>query len=410
MAVVVLMLAIFTYEVWRIFHDNVLSDWKEPESYLGNLIWIIRSLVLPLAAAMGVYLLRPWGVQSVSIWLLFSMSALEMNLLFYGPSFSFPRAWLTISLVLVFLFLIGGGDIWCSLVVRSLDKKMTAPAWFNKLFWVLIVSLLLGLPPSSFIYNGMKKGFSSPEFLIRPNIDKIEITGNSPNLPFAYQVDLPSSPKNCWVYPKEGYMNVGLGECSDWTLDSKNGVDDGLSALTKSKEKFLRERYGLLPRVIRNDFGLKPDFYFEIKQNGLWGSVSVKKLEKTGKAVVQVYLWDDAGTPLGAITGVAASIAPQDWKWVYSIRKSEPPLWSAEKYEETARFCMAAGQADTAEFYLASAVLVDKDKVPRLKSLIEYYRKQGLTDKAKYQLKVALDAFPQDPILKTIQLTKVRGK
>jgi hypothetical protein len=309
--------------------------------------------------------------------------------------------------------LIGIGDLWGSLVYTAPNRKSITPLWFNKVFWALMVLLILGAAPSFYIYSCVKDGFSSPEFSIRPCADKLDKVENPTHLPFGYQVNLPSPPEDCWLYPKEGYVNVkvksGMG-CALWTLESKNSYDDMMDKLPKTKEQILGERYGIIPRIIKEGFGEKPDYFFEIKQNGLWGAVSVKKLGKTDEAVVRVYLWDDAGMPLGAISGFSASTDPKDWKWVYSIRKTESPLWTPDNFEETARACMDDGQIGLAEFYLASAVIADSDKSTRLKTQIEYLQKHGLKEKAKYQLKVALKDYPQDSILKSIKLPGGAGK
>lgn len=404
-AVVIVLLAIFfCYGVWQLFHYGVLNDWKDSVKFVGNGYWIIVDLVFPLIAAISIYLRNPEGLRILYLWILFSMCGLEIELVFYGPTFFFPGAWWTILLVSAFLFLIGVGDLWRSLVFRHPEGKSVTPLWFNKSFWILITLLLLGIPPSYFIFYGIKFGFSSPEFSIRPNENKVDTISNSVILPFGVQLNLPSPPEISWIDPKEGWLFFKIGK-SLWTFDSTNFFQNGLKTLTKSPEKFLAERYGIDPRMIKSTFGEKPDYFFEIKQDGLWGAVSVREMDKKDAAVVQVYLWDDTDKPIGGITGFAASSSPQDWEWVYSIRRPGAPIWSADQYAEVAKKCLAQGQKNLAGFYLASAVIEDPDKATRLKSLIDFFQKQGLVEKAKYQLKAALEDYPQDPILKSIKLT-----
>ncbi len=400
--VIILMAALFAYAIWRVFHDGTLSDWKEPEQYLGNLTWIIRALVLPLAATIGMYLLKPWGISFVSLWILFEISAFEMQLAFYGPTFSFPGGWWVISLSFAFFILIGIRDLWDSFLYRALKSKTITPLWVNKAFWALVILFILCAVPSYFVFCGLKTGFSYPELMPLPYEGKVFSPSDLPPLPFGYQLNLPSPLKNIYVYPKEGRVCLKIGKHL-WTLESKNDLQDAFQDVTKSKEKFLKERYGIIPRIIKSiPFGGYPDYFYEIKQNGLWGVISIKEMDKRD-AAVEVYLWDANGSPLGEISGYAASISKSDWDWVYTLGKTGSS-WSPDQYASVAKKYRAEGQKDLAEFCLASAVLVDKEKTSRLKSLIDFLRKNDRIEKAQYELKVALEAFPQDSLLKSMQL------
>ncbi len=406
---IALMSAIFAYGVWRVIFDKTLADWKEPEKYLGNILWIIVALAFPLMAAVGIYRRKQGGVQAVSMWLLFSMVGLEFGLVRYGPSFFFPKGVWVLLAIFVLFFLIGPGDLWRSLWVRPSGTKSITPLWVSKAFQASVGLLLLAAPPSFYLYSGMKLGFTYPALAPLPKEEFDTTTGFSPPLPFGFQMKLPFQPDQTWVYPRDNSLNMYMGKHL-WSFESKNLFQASLATLTDSNRKFLAERYGMIPKIFKSiDFGVKPDYFFEINQNGLWGAVAIRQRNKIDPASVLVYLWDDKGIPLGNIKGFADSLAQKDWNWVYTLKKSENPAWTPAQYAQAAEECDSLGKTNEAEFYLSSAAIVDPDKPQRLKSLIEYFQKKGYTQKAQSQLKEALGVYPQADILKSMKMIE-KGK
>jgi hypothetical protein len=405
---IALMSAIFAYGVWRVFFDKTLADWKEPEKYLGNILWIIAALVFPLMAAIGLYRGKKGGVQAVSLWLLFSTVALEFGLISYGPTFFFPKAWWGVAAVLVLFFLVGPRDLWQSFWIRLPGTKSITPLWLEKAFFGLVWLLLLSAPSAIYVYFGARMGFTYPAFAPLPKEESDTTIGVSPSLPFGFQMRLPSQPDQTWVYPKDNSLNMYMGKHL-WTFESKNLFQNSLATFTDSNRKFFAERYGMIPKVIKSmDFGDKPDYFFELNQNGLWGAVAIRQSYKKDPVSVLVYLWDDKGTPLGRIEGFADSLAQKDWNWVYTLKKSEPPAWTPDQYAQAAKKCDLLGQTGQAEFYLASAAIVDPDKPPRLKSLIGYFQEKGFIQKAQSQLKEALEIYSQAGILKSMKIIEKR--
>ena len=403
------MTTLFAYGIWRVIFDKTLADWKEAEKYLGNILWIIVALACPLMATVGTYRGKQWGVQAVSLWLLFAMAGLELGLVINGTTFFLPKGACMLAAVIVLFFLVDPRDMWHSLWVRPPGTKFITPLWMNKAFWGSVILILLAAPPTFFLYSGMKIGFAYPEFVPLPKDKPDTTTGVSLLLPFGFQMRLPFEPDQSWVYPKDNSLYMYMGKHL-WNFESKNLFQDSLATLTNSTRKFLAERYGMTPKIFKSvEFGDKPDYFFELDQNGLWGAVAIRQRDKIDPASVLVYLWDEKGTPLGRIKGFADSLAPKDWKWVYTLKKSETPGWTPAQYTQASEKCDSQGQIGRAEFFLSSAAIVDLDKPPRLKSLIEYFQKKGFTQKAQSQLKDALEVYPQASILKSMK-TIEKGK
>jgi hypothetical protein len=408
-AVILLMTGLFTYDVWRVFNDRALADWNDLAKSSSNITFVIFPMALTLMAGIGIYRRKPEALAIVSTLILFSVLRFEMILFLYGPSLAFLKPWWSIAIILVVIFLIGVGDLWRSLMFRSPSSRSVTPLWLDKASHNFFLFLLLVSPIVLCIWFGVIAGSPYPVFSVSQDEETIVPPNNFLPLPFGFQVSLPSSAILFAVNPKEGNLSL-RAEKNTWTLESINQYDQQVRETFKSSktpiQSFLEDRYGILPNMIKSTYFGKPDYFFKIKGKDFWGAVSVENLGEKGRAAVQVCLWDDAGAPLGAIKSFC-DFTPQDWNWVYSIRRSESPVWSADKYAETAKYCLTKGQKELAGIFLASAVITDSNKPSCLKSLIEFLRKYktGCQLSAKFQLKEALEDYPQDPILKSIHLT-----
>jgi hypothetical protein len=416
-AVMTLLAFLFCGGLFHFFAHSLQLIKENPLGPILFLISLLKLLILPFAM-MGLYLRKPWGLTWVGCVIIFLVIGLEFDLVMYGIQFFFPDAWWSLSLILIFSLLVGS-DLWRSSIwFQPPGNKTYMKIWMEKAGVVLGWLVLLGVPLIPAIFQG--KILSLP-FILRPCDSPVLIDNQSPLLPLGYQMNYPSPPEVDHVDPTEGSITLKCGQCN-LILKSINSYDQQIKLYIDNSSlfhqwankpdfayRFLKERFGALPKNWKPYYSDKnPDYFFEIQQYGLWGSVVINKPGYTEKADVWVNLWDDNGMPLGEIYGSSASLSPQDWKWVYTIRKTKTPIWSAKKYDITAKECLAQGQTRLAGIYLASAVITDKDKSPRLKTFIEYLQKYGSSVLSNFQLHQALYEYPKDQLLKSIKLPAPR--
>jgi hypothetical protein len=419
----VLIGAVFAFSLfcsWDLYDRGFVSGNSEEEAFLKNLLWIFVALVLPWTITVGMTLRKAWGISWAAGWLSYSIVLTEIQIVFWGPSLISPKGFAVLSLMVILVYGIGPRQLWNSLWVKpsAIDRRF--PAWFNrtiiskvweKRIFLTVYIIAQAMILFAFIYVGERVGFFYPPFTQRVVPASIPSKAITLCFPFGFQMNVPPSATLFDVSPKYGSLELEV-DGKLWRIEKNYHFNDILQSYSsgpKGMERFLGERFGVIPKVIKSLlFGERPEDFFEIKVNDLWCVVSVEKIADEKFKKVKVVILDVAGNDLGFVGAELDPSRPPDLDWIYSIRRT--PETKAEEFMQKAKRDEAEGNACSVEMDLASAVIIEKDPTLSLKKLIEYQRDHGALLRARRLLRMAKFEYPYNPEFKAILLEKKKGK